>query len=266
MTEKLQRCHVCGSEGQLSFEHIPPKSMGNNHGVRNFRGIDIIKKAGAFDASSLDGVRFTKMNRGSGVSTLCRNCNSYFGTHYVKVYADCIKELGARFLQQPPTDGSRSVHLKGGNVNLLAFFKHVISNFCATTPFGTMLDCREFLLNKESSDFPSRYRLYMFAVPDPDSVMITTGWMVLYYEHGGSVTLAHVATFPVGFTLVDVGASDFIPSRLGCDITSMAARKWGERPEFSLELPFMTLNKMLPVPKAGKGDGCEKDAGGPACA
>ena len=266
MPEEPDRCHVCGRRGPLSFEHIPPRSMGNSHGTRSYRGVDIIKKAGAFDASAKDGVRFSKMRRGIGVRTLCSACNSYFGTHYVKEYTGCIMELGAHFVHQRPSEDERAIRLGGGNVNVLAFFKHVISNFCATTPYGTMLDCREFLLNKESSDFPSRYRLYMFAVPDPDSVMITTGWMVLYYEHGGSVTLAHVATFPVGFTLVDVGASDFIPSRLGCDITSMAARKWGERPEFSLELPFMTLNKMPPVPKAGKGDGCEKDAGGPACA
>lgn len=247
MPEKSQHCHVCGSEGPLSFEHIPPKSMGNNHGVRNFRGIDIIKKAGAFDASSLDGVRFTKMNRGSGVSTLCRNCNSYFGTHYVKVYADCIKELGARFLQQPPTDGSRSVHLEGGNVNLLAFFKHAISNFCATTPFGTMLDCKEFLLDRESSDFPSRYRLYMFAVPDPDSLMVQTGWMTLFTRQG-AYTLAHVALYPVGFTLVDEDASDFIPPFLGCNITDMASLRWGDKPDFVLDLPLMSLDKLYPIP------------------
>lgn len=265
MTEKLQRCHVCGSEGQLSFEHIPPKSMGNNHGVRSYRGIDIIKTAGAFDASSLEGVRFSKMNRGSGTNTLCRDCNSYFGTHYVKEYASCIRELGARFLQQPPAEGSRSVHLEGGDVNLLAFFKHVISNFCATTPYGTMLDCKEFLLDRKSNDFPSRYRLYMFAVPDPDSMMVQTGWMTLFTKQG-AYRLAHVALYPAGFTLLDEDESDFIPPFLGCDITDMASQGWDDRPGFILDLPLMSLDKLYPMPVKAKEENAEPRSEESSCA
>ena len=247
MPGKSQRCHVCGSEGSLSFEHIPPKSMGNNHGIRNYKGVDIIKKEGVFDASSLDGVRFTKMNRGSGVRALCRSCNSYFGTHYVKEYTSYIRELGAGFLQQPPEEDVKVRYIQSGNVNLLAFFKHVISNVCATTPFGTMLDCKEFLLDRESSDFPSRYRLYMFAVPDPDSLMVQTGWMTLFTRQG-AYTLAHVALYPVGFTLVDEDASDFIPPFLGCNITDMASLRWGDKPDFVLDLPLMSLDKLYPIP------------------
>lgn len=262
MSEESDYCHVCGREGPLSFEHIPPRSMGNSHGIRSYKAVEIIKRAGAFDASAKDGVRFSKMRRGSGVQTLCSSCNSYFGTHYVREFTGCIMELAAYFVQQPPTGGA--IHLGGGNVNVLAFFKHVVSNFCATTPFGTMLDCKEFLLNKESNDFPSRYRLYMFAVPDPDSDMITTGWMV-YLTKRGIVKLAHIATFPVGFTLVDTDASAFIPPYLGCDITGMASQKWGDRPEFAVELPLMTLDKLLPVPRAGIEDGDEQNTGDPTC-
>lgn len=47
MANETGRCHICGREGKLSFEHIPPRSMGNDHSVRSYRGVDIIKKAGA---------------------------------------------------------------------------------------------------------------------------------------------------------------------------------------------------------------------------
>lgn len=144
MTEDPQRCHVCGRKGRLSFEHVPPKSLGNNHSVRSYKAVDIIKKASAFDASCTEGVRYSKMRKGSGVITLCRDCNSYFGTHYVKVYTNCIKELGARFLRQPPTEGSKSVHLEGGGVNLLAFFKHVVSNFAPRHRSGPCSTARSF--------------------------------------------------------------------------------------------------------------------------
>lgn len=256
MSEEPQCCHVCGNEGQLSFEHIPPKSMGNNHGVRSYRGVDIIEKAKAFDASSLDGVRFAKKNRGSGVNTLCRDCNSYFGTHYVKEYTGLIRELGASFLQQLPEEDVKVRYIQCSEVNLLAFFKHVISNFCATTPYGTMLDCKEFLLDRKSNDFPSRYRLYMFAVPDPDSMMVQTGWMTLFTRQG-AYRLAHVALYPAGFTLLDEDASDFIPPFLGCDITGMASQRWGDRPDFVLELPLMSLDRLYPLPVKAKEEEAE---------
>lgn len=253
MANETGSCHICGREGKLSFEHIPPRSMGNNHGVRSYRGVDIIKKAGGFDASVRDGVRYAKMRRGAGFSTLCAKCNSYLGANYVREFTGCVKELGASFIRNPPGGDARAIHLEGGKINILAFFKHVISNFCATTPCGSMADCRDFLLDRESNDFPGRYRLYMYAVPDPESMMITTGWMVPITKRG-AYTLAHVAMFPAGFTLLDTALSDLIPPYLGCEITAMANQKWGERPDFILDLPLMSLERMLPVPLDGGAD------------
>ena len=246
MSEVIQRCHVCGKAGSLSFEHIPPKSLGNDHSVRSYKAVDIIRKANAFDASRTHEVRYSKMRRGSGVTTLCAKCNSYFGANYVREYTGCIRELGALLLHQHPKNGSKGIHLEGVHVNTLAFFKHVISNFCATTPFGTMLDCKEFLLDKESNDFPSRYQLFMFAVPNAQSIMVSTGWITALTKHG-VCTLAHVASFPVGFTMLNTEISSYSPVGLGCDITSMALLRWGECPEFSLDLPFMNLDKIIPV-------------------
>lgn len=261
MASQMGRCHICGREGKLSFEHIPPKSLGNDHGIRSYRGVDIIKNAGSFDASARKGVRYKKLRRGAGFNTLCAECNSYLGANYVREFTGCVRELAASFIQDPPGSDARSIHLEGGKVNVLAFFKHVISNFCATTPCETMEDCRDFLLDKESNDFPGRYRLYMHAVPDPESVMITTGWMVLITKQG-IYKLAHVAAFPVGFTLLDVEASDFIPPYLGCEITLMASQKWGDRPNFTLDLPLMGLEHMLPIPIGSEADN-ESD---PPCA
>lgn len=258
MANETGRCHICGREGKLSFEHIPPRSMGNDHAVRSYKSVDIIENARRFDSSATDGVRYAKMRRGAGVSTLCAECNSYLGANYVREFVGCTRELGALFAREPIESGAKAIHLEFGKVNVLAFIKHVISNFCATTPYGTMTDCRDFLLHRESNDFPGRYRLYMYAVPDPESVMIITGWMT-YRTTKGAYTLAHVAGFPVGFTLLDVAASDFIPPYLGCEITSMVDQGWGERPSFILDLPFMSLDSMLPIPMGnveGKGSVC----------
>ena len=66
----------------------------------------------------------------------------------------------------PPAEGEGGIRLDGGGVNVLALFKHVIGNFSATTAEGGMADCRRFLLDRENLDFPGKYRLFMFAVPE----------------------------------------------------------------------------------------------------
>ena len=38
-------CRICGKEGPLSFEHIPPQSVGNNHTVKLYSGVDAVKSS-----------------------------------------------------------------------------------------------------------------------------------------------------------------------------------------------------------------------------
>lgn len=38
-------CRICGKEGPLSFEHIPPQSVGNDHTVKLYSGVDAVKSS-----------------------------------------------------------------------------------------------------------------------------------------------------------------------------------------------------------------------------
>lgn len=247
-------CHVCGKEGPLSYEHIPPRSLGNDHAIEQYSVTDVVSKTKRFDLSDLSSVHYRELQqRGSGFQTICSECNNYFGQNYVKEYIGCTRELGHMLLASPPKEDEKGIHLKGHEVNLLAFFKHVISNFCTTTEAGTMLDCKEFLLDRESNSFPERYKLFAFAVPSPNSGLLSTGWTTLFFDltPPTSCTVAVVATFPVGFFLVDIAHSTCILDNPGCEITSMAKCSWGApHPEFTVELPYMSLDKAWPTPMA----------------
>ena len=172
-------CHICGKMKSLSFEHVPPRSMGNDSTTKAYKAADIIEHNRGFDLSEVDGLRYVQQQRGSGYQTICRSCNSYLGKHYVKEYAGCITELGQILASNPPEKGSDGIHLEGCSVNLLAFFKHVISNFCSSTREGSMLDCKDFLLDYRSNSFPSGYRLYMFAIPNQREGFVSTGWSTI---------------------------------------------------------------------------------------
>ena len=247
-TDDEDVCHICGKQGKMSFEHIPPRSVGNTQRSKAYSVVEIAENTGRLDSTAREGIHYQQQQQGSGFATLCSECNSYLRRHYVNEYKDFFLATSAVLVNEQKQDGAMGIHLETGKANVLALFKHAVSNFCATTQPGTMLDFREFLLDKESNDFPSRYRLYMYAVPDSGSGLITTGWMRLFTSSDFRFyyTVAHVALFPVGFALLDMDYSTSIPNGLGCDVTAMSQRPWGERPQFAVDLPYMTLTHAIP--------------------
>lgn len=244
-------CHICGKEGPLSFEHIPPRSMGNSKPAKAYRVTDMVEKYHTLSNANKEGIRYRQQQRGIGFQTICSSCNSYLGKHYVKAFTGCMTELGVILQESKDVQGCTGIHLEGHNVPVLAFFKHVISNFCSTTQPGTMLDCREFLLDFKSNAFPERYRLFMFALPKR-GLFVSSGWMQLLLNDNGlkTASLAFVAMPPAGFYLYDTQTSTAEPeaARYGCDITAMASQPWGAKPGFTLDLPFMTVANSIPTP------------------
>jgi 5-methylcytosine-specific restriction endonuclease McrA len=78
-------CHLCGTFGPLTFEHIPPSSAFNN---RRLLEADIHK---LMRSDLLEDLRNPKGNisqRGSGKHTLCVRCNNDTGGWYGGAYVD----------------------------------------------------------------------------------------------------------------------------------------------------------------------------------
>ena len=225
--------------------------MGNSKPAKSYRVVDIAEKYSTLNPKSTDGVRYHQQQRGVGFETICSNCNSYLGSHYVKAYTGCIGELGALLQEAKDYKDMAGIHLEAHNVPVLAFIKHVISNFCSTTQPGTMLDCRDFLLDCENRNLPDRYRLFMFAVPE-SGTFVSSGWTQILFNEGDlkTASLAFIATHPAGFYLYDTEASTAKPdpARYGCEITPMAKQPWGAEPRFELDLPYMTISNSFPVP------------------
>lgn len=214
-------------KGPLSYEHIPPKSLGNSKPAKAYSVVDLAEQTHSLNQANATGLRYVQQQRGIGFQTICRTCNTYLGQHYVKAFTGCIEELGTLLREPDDGQGYSGIYLKGHGVPLLAFFKHVISNFCSTTQPGSMLDCREFLLDCKSNAFPERYRLFMFGIPEAES-FVFSGWTRLLLNENGLkiASLAFIATPPVGFYLYDMESSTAAPeaSRYGCEITSMASQ------------------------------------------
>ncbi len=66
-------CHLCGSYGKLSFEHIPPKKAFNNCRIEHYNYFMGIAQGNYDNQIS---------QRGLGGYTLCESCNSKTGSWY----------------------------------------------------------------------------------------------------------------------------------------------------------------------------------------
>src|ERR1035441_7460139 len=87
-SENVERCRLCGTLDDLSFEHVPPKSAFNPDRAEML-GLDAWLEREK--STGRPGKRGTIIQQGSGVKTLCRACNSRAGRLYVPELAQWVR-------------------------------------------------------------------------------------------------------------------------------------------------------------------------------
>lgn len=247
---KNGKCRVCGHYGKLSFEHIPPQSVGNVNPARKFNMADLIEKNHSivFDA---DAERYdVKTCQGAGGYFLCRGCNSYFGRYYVPSYtrlSEAVLPLAGDYYKPNAYRGAAKFPVV---MNPLGLVKQVLANFVCLTQPGSMDDCHDYLLDHDSTDLPRRLRLLTAITPmrnpDQDGVrrLVSTGWCLMYTTCTAFQT-AFLSLPPLSFMLIDeeLSAKGYglsLPQM--ADITKLGTTPWGEK------LMYMTIPYMIGFP------------------
>lgn len=236
-------CRICGKEGPLSFEHIPPQSVGNDHTVKLYSGVDAVKSS-LTGQDDMEGLKYRQLQRGQGFKTICSSCNSYLGQNYVKPFSEFYRATGQQVLVSDFQEGDKSIHFKTDRLMPLAFVKQVMSNFCVSA--GDMHDCKDYLLDRESTVFPQRYRLHMFIVDNLREQKLFTGWMVPIFADYTCCKMACIRIPPFAFTLFDFSSSNKVPEWPG-NITDLARVPWGEKPGIEFHLPVLKAANHSPL-------------------
>ncbi len=84
-------CRICGQRKELSFEHVPPRSVGNTKPARLRSGEEIIRNDRyIWDVGDL---RFTKRVRGIGFYSICKDCNSFKGGNYDNYFKEFYTQM-----------------------------------------------------------------------------------------------------------------------------------------------------------------------------
>ncbi len=138
-------CHICGTEGRLSYEHAPPQAAYNARRVlradieKLMRSDDIIKH--------LENPQGKYYQKGMGEYTLCPRCNNDTGSWYAKDYVNFVRSCYPLLASAAFDWCTFRVSLRPLNV-----FKQILAMFCSASPpawASKNPQLIKFLLNKE---------------------------------------------------------------------------------------------------------------------
>jgi hypothetical protein len=149
------KCHICGTHGKLSFEHVPPRAAFNNKQVVR------VGFAEAMALGPYDPVKGRIEQRGAGAYTLCEPCNNATGRWYAPDFADwCVQ--GARILIKTNFDPRIFTIQYIFPLRILKqiatmFFSVNSDTFASVNP-----ELVKFVLNKDKMYLPRKYRFFVY--------------------------------------------------------------------------------------------------------
>ena len=149
-------CHICGFEGYLTFEHIPPQEAFNKYPVLYIN----LKRF-------FDNQRYEISQRGAGGHTLCDDCNtktgSWYGTVFVKWCKDALETLqrAGEILQRAEERPTLTAEYRTSPLRIL---KQIVTMFfSANRPefHEKHPELVKFILDKSAKGLPPRYRFFV---------------------------------------------------------------------------------------------------------
>jgi len=157
------KCRICGQDGDLSFEHVPPHKAFNDQRLIAYSVEDHITKKQ---------VKGRQLQRGAGAYTLCEQCNNSTGAWYANEFVKWSL-IGAdvlQILQQQKGQFSNlsEIMVVFQDVYPVRFLKQIVTCFFSvmganTDAAFTMLnpDLVRFVLNRDESNLPESYHFYL---------------------------------------------------------------------------------------------------------
>ncbi len=184
-------CHICGTYGKLSFEHVPPKSAFNNRRVVRV-GIDKAIAVGPYDNKITGRIE----QRGAGDYTLCERCNNNTGRWYARSFAHWCVQGATVLIKTDFNPRIFTIHY----IFPLRVIKQIVTMFFSVNHEGFATanpELVEFVLNRDKLYLPPQYRFYVyFNRGVPTDRLRSTGIVGKLNFDTGKQTLISEITFP----------------------------------------------------------------------
>lgn len=236
--KKTGTCCICGKEGKLSFEHVPPRSAFNNHPVLVANIKELIgNRDGEFRS-----VKGKVHQLGAGDYTLCEKCNNDTGAWYGSAFADWAYQA-FRILTFAKGEPSLYYHFR---IFPLRIIKQIICMFFSSNgpDFRTVHpDLVKFVLDREAMHLKPSIRIYSYYNLAPVSRQSGVA-SLLNVEKQRGYTFSEIAYIPLGYIMTS--ESD-VPDKRPVDISFFANYGYNDWREFSLQLPVLPVYTYFPA-------------------
>lgn len=255
MRKHYGKCALCGIEGELTYEHIPPRAANNYHPVKTVvftPGINPYQETIEQLPWDMDGMKYINQQKGYGLYTLCAQCNNNIGSWYASEYV-LFSKIASEFVQESAFIPVGIVDVWG--IHPLRIIKHVLSMFCSLndnihTKFDgyeeRMQELREFILDKHAKNLnKSHFRVEMYFTYS--ELKKTIGFSRKHAETAigqESIVLSEITKSPLGFVLyLDPTQTWDYPN---IDITSFAEYEYDDVCEFRIPVLLREVNDIIP--------------------
>lgn len=236
-------CHICGKNTDLTFEHIPPNKAYNDHIVKMYNGEDFLgngKKPWDFENT-----KYKYSQRGSGLYSLCKNCNNITGKWYANEYIKISNSI-LEYILNNGSEKATGYEFKIKNFYPLRFFKQVFSMFASTFSeqfISQNIELKKFLLDKDYNILDTnKYRISIYILKTTKNAW--TGINILGDSNKNTIRkVANLDLFPLGFEfeINPMEESDNV------DISQFANNyKYDDKIDLKIVLPVRERNSIFP--------------------
>lgn len=225
-------CHICGIDGPLSEEHIPPK------GAFNDQKMYVGKPANGMPGGPDDIVDRKTVDGGVRMYTLCGNCNNNTGGWYARAFIDwCHK--GKNILER---SGGKPELVYCYQIRPLRVLKQIATMFFSVVgpDFSKRVpDLVKFVLNKEERYLPPDFRFFAYynVGTERDHLRYAAPIGILNIETREQSLFSEITFSPFGYVMVLSNTTP--PDRRLVEISHFAHYSYDAVRD--IELPFAVL-------------------------
>jgi hypothetical protein len=240
---KVGTCCLCGTWGDLSFEHIPPRAAFNDHRVFE---ANVKKLIGTewWDGSN-SGVEGKWAQRGAGKETLCNRCNSNTGAWYGSAYVPWAQR-GMQLLTASRGEISLAYPYSIYPLRVIKQIAVMFFSACGPSLRTKFRQLERFVLHREEQHWPSKLRVLLYMVHPIRSAGSRQSGMsgVLSFDVRRQHLFSEIAFPPFGYIL----SEDDVPidTRL-LDVTHFAKYKYKHKSTLHLKIPVLPVVSWLPA-------------------
>jgi hypothetical protein len=234
-------CCICGIDGPLSFEHVPPRAAFNDKRVFEANMPKLIGAGG----NSFENVEGAWAQRGAGKFTLCGSCNSNTGSWYGPAYVAWAYQAACLVAA---CRGTLSIAYPY-HIFPLRVLKQVVVMFFSACGPGLQKkypDLVRFVLDRKVRYMPYGLRVSAYLVHPTKSVAFRQcGVTGLVNFHRGLTRhiFAEISFAPFGFIMTFDGE----PSGVSlCEITQFAENGYDGWGTHFLKFPVLPVVSWLP--------------------